>query len=201
MPALFDLVESEPEPVRASNPVVAVGTTIADRAPYRSVASRGEHCVHQSRHTLAYFSPIRCIGLTPRNRGYRAPSSGQPAVPWNAPSPPHRVQRRALDRQDCEWAGDAGSYYQPVLAQSSLDRTLPTDCVHRSVTRSDRVVNSAKGSNPNHRQMWDTRGAQSSLVNPKSAFPLRRCSRHPIAGRTNGLCKHYRAMHLIGRAA
>src|ERR1039458_6904222 len=87
MPALFDLVESEPEPVRASNPVVAVGTTIADRAPYRSVASRGEHCVHQSRHTLAYFSPIRCIGLTPRNRGYRAPSSGQPAVPWNAPSP------------------------------------------------------------------------------------------------------------------
>jgi hypothetical protein len=114
---------------------------------------------------------------------------------------PQPVQRRALDRQDCEWAGDAGSCYQPVLAQSSLDMTFPTDCAHRSVTRSDRVVNSAKGSNPNHRQMLDTRGAQSSLVNPRSAFPLRRCSRHPIAGRTNGLCKHYRAMHLIGRAA
>ncbi len=115
-------------------------------------------------------------------------------------SPCAHIRQRVV-RSICQGAGDAGSYYQPVLAQSSLGRTFPTDVVHRSVTRSDRVVNSAKGSNPNHRQMWDTRGAQSSLVNLRSACPLRRCSRRPIAGRTNGLCKHYRARHPTGRVA
>jgi hypothetical protein len=120
MPALFDLVESEPEPVRASNPVVAVGTTIADRAPYRSVASRGEHCVHQSRHTLAYFSPIRCIGLTPRNRGYRAPSSGQPAVPWNAPSPRIVSSGERLTAK----TASGPAMLVPITSRSSRNRPL-----------------------------------------------------------------------------
>jgi hypothetical protein len=47
--------------------------------------------------SLAYFSPIRCIGPTARYRGCRAPSSGQPAEPWNAPSPRTGFLRKRLN--------------------------------------------------------------------------------------------------------